>query len=117
MNKKRIENLRRLPKKVKGGCWAVENGRRCYNKHQGRGYCPAHYALLRSGGWPEVPVVPVGLRGTRQVLPRESLAVRTGDVEVHVGAPLRAADFASVPEFVAHTRAEVARLSDMPTAD
>jgi 1-acyl-sn-glycerol-3-phosphate acyltransferase len=37
-----------------------------------------------------VPVVPVAIRGTRQILPGESLFPRRGAIEVTIGAPLRA---------------------------
>jgi 1-acyl-sn-glycerol-3-phosphate acyltransferase len=61
-----------------------------------------------------VPVVPVGLRGTRTVLGREDYLIRPGRVEVHVGAPLHASDFENVGLFADATRARVSELASMP---
>ena len=61
-----------------------------------------------------VPVVPVGLRGTGAIMGRSEWVVRPGSVEVHVGAPVRAADFGDLPDFVDHVRGRVAELAAVP---
>lgn len=43
------------------------------------------FHLARKAG---VPLVPVGIRGTGDVLPRDSLRIRPGPVEVRVGEPI-----------------------------
>ncbi len=44
----------------------------------------AAYIAIKAG----VPVVPIGLVGTRQVLPMHTLTIRPGTVEVRVGDPI-----------------------------
>ena len=61
-----------------------------------------------------VPVVPVGLRGTRQILGREDLLIRPGRVTVHIGAPIDASSFENVGLFADHTRERVSELAAMP---
>ncbi len=36
----------------------------------------------------QVPCVPIGIRGTGALMPRENTGIRGGIVEVHVGAPI-----------------------------
>ena len=48
----------------------------------------AAFIAIKSG----VPAVPVGLRGTRQVLPMHSMMVRGGEIEVIVGDPIETAN-------------------------
>lgn len=69
------------------------------------------FHLARQAG---VPIVPVGLRGTRRIMPRESLQIQPGSVEVHVGTPIHPSEFASVPELSAYVRARIAELAGMP---
>jgi 1-acyl-sn-glycerol-3-phosphate acyltransferase len=40
-----------------------------------------------------LPIVPVGIRGSRSVQPKGSLAIRPGPIEVQYGAPIVAADY------------------------
>ncbi len=59
-----------------------------------------------------VPIVPVGIRGAREVMSRGSLIVRPGPVTIEIGAPiattdLSATDRLALPE---RLRSEVARL-------
>lgn len=72
------------------------------------------FHLARQAG---VPVVPVGLRGTRAIMGREDLVIRPGDVHMHIGAPVDPGAFPDVNKFADHVRREVARLSAMPLAD
>lgn len=62
----------------------------------------------------KVPVVPVGLRGTRNILGRNDYLIRPGHVEVHVGAPVYAEAFDNVGLFADHVRDRVSELAAMP---
>ncbi len=48
----------------------------------------AAYIAIKGG----VPIVPIGLVGTREVLPMHTLKIRRGTVEVHVGDPIPTSD-------------------------
>jgi 1-acyl-sn-glycerol-3-phosphate acyltransferase len=48
----------------------------------------AAYIAIKAG----VPIVPIGLIRTRDVLPMHTLVIRPGTVEVHVGDPIPTAD-------------------------
>jgi 1-acyl-sn-glycerol-3-phosphate acyltransferase len=59
----------------------------------------------------QIPVVPVGIYGTRSVLPRDHFCVYPGSIAVCVGAPIAAPKSADqLPEFIALVRREVDRL-------
>lgn len=60
-----------------------------------------------------VPIVPVGIRGAREVMPRGSLILRRGPVDLEVGAPISTKDVpvAQRDALVERVRNEVARLS------
>jgi 1-acyl-sn-glycerol-3-phosphate acyltransferase len=64
-----------------------------------------------------VPVVPVGIRGTRSIIGKEDLLIRPGKVEVHVGAPVKVTDFDNALVCCEHVRARVGELAAMPLAD
>lgn len=74
------------------------------------------FHLARDAG---VPILPVGVRGSRGVFPRDSLLVRPGRIEVHIGAPIPVADIeALAPDaLVTRVRAEVMSLSAMPARE
>jgi len=81
-------------------------------------------SLFKKGGFhlalaAGVPIVPIGLRGTRALLPRHSKMIRPGSVDVHIGAPIPAAELAAlgVESAVTRVRAEVAALAAMPIDD
>ncbi|MDB4973781.1 MAG: 1-acyl-sn-glycerol-3-phosphate acyltransferase [Myxococcaceae bacterium] len=65
----------------------------------------------------KVPVVPVGIRGTRSVMGREDLVVRPGKVAVHVGAPVRVTDFENAALCSDYVRKQVSELAAMPRTD
>ncbi len=44
----------------------------------------AAYIAIKAG----VPLVPVGIRGTREVLPMGSVIIRPGPVQLHIGEPV-----------------------------
>jgi 1-acyl-sn-glycerol-3-phosphate acyltransferase len=69
------------------------------------------FHLSRQAG---VPVVPVGLRGTRAIMGREDYVIRPGEVCAHIGAPIDPARFSSATELCDQVRLEVARLAAMP---
>lgn len=60
-----------------------------------------------------VPIVPVGIRGAREVMPRGSLILRRGPVTLEIGAPIATKDVpvAQRDALVERVRNEVARLS------
>ncbi|MCB9597507.1 MAG: 1-acyl-sn-glycerol-3-phosphate acyltransferase [Sandaracinaceae bacterium] len=69
-----------------------------------------HLAMLAG-----VPIVPVGLRGTADILPKHDLALVPGRCEVHVGAPIDPTG-RSLDELVAMTHAAICELSALPAA-
>jgi len=66
-----------------------------------------------------VPILPVGLRGSRGVFPKGSLLVRPGKVEVHIGVPIPPdeVDRRATNEMVPLVRAKIMELSAMPSRD
>jgi 1-acyl-sn-glycerol-3-phosphate acyltransferase len=66
-----------------------------------------------------VPILPVGLRGTRMIFPRSSLLVRPGKVEVHIGAPIPEGEveLRDAGEMVPYVRARIMELSAMPARE
>ena len=67
----------------------------------------------------KVPILPVGVRGSRAIFPRDGVLIHPGRVEVHIGAPISVADVEqlSVDALVARTRSEVMALSAMPARE
>ena len=65
-----------------------------------------------------VPILPFGLRGTRDILPKHSKIVRAGKVQVHIGDPISAAEIATldVAQLSERVRATIAELAAMPLA-
>jgi 1-acyl-sn-glycerol-3-phosphate acyltransferase len=63
-----------------------------------------------------VPILPVGLRGTGAVGPRDSLLIWPGKIEVHIGRQLAAPEIVGrdVPELVRDVRSRIAVLSALP---
>ncbi len=67
----------------------------------------------------EVAIVPVGVRGSRDVLPKHGRLLHPGRVEVHIGAPISVDDVKAMPldALVARTRSEIMSLSAMPARE
>lgn len=63
-----------------------------------------------------VPVVPVGLRGTRSIMSRDELVIHPGEVRVHIGAPIAPDSFPDADSFAAAVRARISELAAMPLA-
>ncbi|MGE0785282.1 MAG: lysophospholipid acyltransferase family protein [Sandaracinaceae bacterium] len=65
-----------------------------------------------------VPVVPIGLRGTADILPKHENAIRPGRVEVHIGEPIQPETFAamSVDALSELVRDRICELSALPAA-
>lgn len=65
-----------------------------------------------------VPIVPIGIRGSRAVWPREARAPVPGRIEIHVGEPLPAREVVEAPldELVARVRCTIAELASLPLA-
>ena len=66
-----------------------------------------------------VPVVPVAIIGTHQVLPKGRLLVRPGRVEIRVGAPIAASDYTvkQKQELAERLQSKVAELLEVGAAD
>lgn len=71
------------------------------------------FHLAKSAG---VPILPVGVRGSRSVFARGSLLVHPGVIEVHIGQAVPARDVAELEpsEMAARVRAEIMALAAMP---
>jgi len=63
-----------------------------------------------------VPILPVGLRGTRKLFPKEGMLIRGGAVEVHIGEPIAPEEIADadLKTVSATVRERIAALADMP---
>ncbi len=57
------------------------------------GLLPFHLGAFIAAVQANVPIVPIALRGTRNILRSESWLPRRGDVDVTIGAPLHAGDW------------------------
>jgi 1-acyl-sn-glycerol-3-phosphate acyltransferase len=66
-----------------------------------------------------VPVVPIGIRGTAALMPRQNSGIRPGTIEVHAGAPISLADrgAAARKALMNQVRVELGRLADLPVID
>ena len=66
-----------------------------------------------------VPIVPIGIRGSRRILPKHGRAIAAGRVEVHVGAPITAADVErlSLGELMERVRTEISALAGLPRTE
>ncbi len=76
---------------------------------------------LKKGGFhlarqAKVPLVPVGIRGTRAIMGKEDLTIRPGKVEVHVGKPLYATEFENQQLCSDYVRQQISELAGMPLA-
>jgi 1-acyl-sn-glycerol-3-phosphate acyltransferase len=71
------------------------------------------FHLAKSAG---VPILPVGLRGSRSVFPKGSLLVHPGVIEVYIGQAIPDADVASYEpsEMAQRVRSQIMELSAMP---
>ena len=67
----------------------------------------------------EVPILPAGLRGSRDIFPRGSLLVRPGRVEVHIGTPIPAEEVQQrdAGELVPRVRTSIMELAEMPARE
>ena len=79
---------------------------------------------FKSGGFhlakaAQVPIIPVGLRGTRHIGPKHSFLFWPGKVEVHIGAPLAPSEVAAQELYplVENVRARIADLSALPASE
>jgi 1-acyl-sn-glycerol-3-phosphate acyltransferase len=67
-----------------------------------------------------VPTVPVGIRGTAALMPRQNTGIRPGVIEVYVGEPLAPPppdDAAGRVALMKKVRAELSRLAAVPAID
>lgn len=73
------------------------------------------FHLARRAG---VPIVPIGIRGSLDVWPRDAAAPRPGTVELHVGEPIDEREVAegTIDELIERVRARVGTLAALPLA-
>lgn len=69
-----------------------------------------HLAMLA-----QVPIVPIGIRGTADILPKHGRGIRSGRCEVHIGAPIEPSG-RSLDELLTETRARICELAALPAA-
>jgi 1-acyl-sn-glycerol-3-phosphate acyltransferase len=74
------------------------------------------FHLAKSAG---VPILPVGLRGSRSVFAKSSLLVKPGVIEVHIGQAIPPADVTGyeASEMVGRVRAQIMDLAAMPARE
>jgi 1-acyl-sn-glycerol-3-phosphate acyltransferase len=74
------------------------------------------FHLAKSAG---VPILPVGLRGSRSVFAKSSVLVRPGVIEVHIGQAIPDAEVATyeASEMVMRVRSQIMELSAMPARE
>jgi 1-acyl-sn-glycerol-3-phosphate acyltransferase len=67
----------------------------------------------------DIAILPVGISGTRYVLPKHGRLIKRHRVSVHIAAPLSAAEVRDTPlnQLSERTRALLAELSGLPLAD
>lgn len=63
-----------------------------------------------------VPIVPVGIRGTRGIMTRDEFVIRPGQVSVHIGTPIPPANFPDADSLSDAVRTRIAELAAMPLA-
>ena len=75
---------------------------------------PFHLARLAG-----VPALPVGIRGTHSLMPRENTGIRAGKIQIRCGEPIQppASSGAKMNRFVADVRASLGRLAEVPLVD
>lgn len=66
----------------------------------------------------QVAILPVGISGTRRILPKHGRTIKPGKVRVRVGIPIAAADVQNLPlsELSEHVRVLLGELSGLPLA-
>jgi len=74
------------------------------------------FHLARAAG---VPILPVGLRGSRSVFPRGSVLVHPGRIEVHIGQEITKehAEAHTPGELLAEVRGRIMALAEMPARE
>jgi 1-acyl-sn-glycerol-3-phosphate acyltransferase len=83
------------------------------NEERVQGFKKGGFHLARQAN---VPVVPVGLRGTRNIMSRDELVIRPGDVHVHIGSPMTPVGYRDVDAFADAVRVRIGELAAMPLA-
>lgn len=71
------------------------------------------FHLVRDAG---VPLLPVGVRGARDIFPKNAWLVRSGKLEVHIGEPITPDEVAALDadSLVERTRDAIVELSALP---
>ncbi|OCC16431.1 1-acyl-sn-glycerol-3-phosphate acyltransferase [Dissulfuribacter thermophilus] len=111
--KKAVKSLRAAVRRIKSGTSVVvfPEGTRSPDGKLLPFKTGALLVALKSG----VPIVPIGIKGTHKILPKGSLWVRPGEVQVSIGRPIDTTLFQgrdAKDELVRVVRQEIARLID-----
>ena len=63
-----------------------------------------------------VPIVPVGIRGTAEILSKHAREIRPGQAEIHIGEPIDAESVrrADLDQLIRLTRVQIADLAGLP---
>ncbi len=100
----------------------VADGHRVLIFPEGTRSLDGRLARFKKGGFvlaeqAGVPVIPVGIRGSRAVLRPGDWRLHPGHIEVHVGSPMRATEHADLTAFMAAVREAIRDLSGQALAD
>jgi 1-acyl-sn-glycerol-3-phosphate acyltransferase len=67
-----------------------------------------------------IPILPVGVQGTEQILRKDSALVWPGEAKVRIGAPIDTAPYRDRPDgkeaLMERVRQEIAALAEVPAA-
>jgi 1-acyl-sn-glycerol-3-phosphate acyltransferase len=112
--RKTAKSLREVIEGVKGGksLAVFPEGTRTPDGHLQEFKPGAFKIALRAG----VPIVPVTIRGTFELLPKTTLAPRPGRVDVFIGEPIATDGYSEkqLPELIARVRAAIQANLDAP---
>lgn len=68
----------------------------------------------------QVPLIPIGIRGTHALMPLGNTGIRSGTIDIHAGAPIAPpaeGDFEARQAVAASVRQAIAHLADVPMVD
>jgi 1-acyl-sn-glycerol-3-phosphate acyltransferase len=118
------QNRREAFAAIEAAAVQVRRGRNIVVFPEGTRSAPGTVKRFKRGGFhlaqqSGVPIVPVGIRGTADVLKKHSKRIYPGAVALHVGEPLSSELVASlqIPELVSEVRGRIAQLAGMTLVD
>ena len=104
-----VEDARRVTEAIRGGTSHVFFPEGTFLRPSG--LLPFRLGAFKAAAEAGCPVVPVGIRGTRAILPADTWLPRRGEITVTIGGPIvpRGADWREIVRVRDLTRAEIAR--------